>query len=214
LPKPCAGEIGQFLRRRPDYFHDIAPRLLERFVADVFKANYRECEVLHVGKSGDWGVDVIFVDASQKEWLIQVKRRTRPDSSEPFSTVQALAGTLTIHGKLHGIVVSTADHFSAQACQAAKRLAKQRYRVKLYDRGILNRMISPVLPSTPWASALRKFSVTLFHRKQVGIAGIEEEVAELRNMRSSQGKKRKTKTVTGMHLDPLAGRVSVTVPDR
>jgi hypothetical protein len=210
LPRPCAEEIGQFLRRHPGYFHNIDPRLLERFVADVFKANYRQSEVLHVGRSGDWGVDVIFVDSTNTDWLIQVKRRGRPHSTEPFSTVQSLAGALILHGKLNGIVVSTADHFSAQAYQAVKRLEKQRYRVRLYDRGILNRMISPVLPTRPWSSALQKFCWGGLHGKPIGVAEIEEKVIELR--KKTQPRARTAKSTTTMHHNPLAKRV--TIPTR
>jgi len=40
---------------------------MERFVAAVFRANYRCSEVTHVGKSGDLGIDVLYVAAGGED---------------------------------------------------------------------------------------------------------------------------------------------------
>ncbi|MBD2580163.1 restriction endonuclease [Oscillatoria sp. FACHB-1406] len=131
------------------------PYRLETLVADIFKANHSHAEVIHVGKPHDGGVDVFFVDADQKQWLIQVKRREKANSTEPVETIRNLLGTMLLEGACHGIVVSTADRFSYQAYQAVNRAEEVGMTVKLIDRGILNRMLEAVLPNVfPWLMSL------------------------------------------------------------
>lgn len=152
LPTGCAKELAQFIRRNPDFLNRINPKLFEKFVADVFRANHREAEVVHVGKPFDKGIDVIYIDDNSQEWLIQVKRREHSNRAEGFSTLQSMLGTLALEGKRHGIIVTTADYFSYHAEKATKQAEQQGYTVELIDKGKLNRMISPLLPDTPWSS--------------------------------------------------------------
>lgn len=150
LPEACSGELAQHLRRNPTYWHDISPKRMETFVADVFRANYTHSEVTHVGRPGDRGIDVVFVESSGTRWLVQVKRRERGDRAEEFATLQSILGTLVLEGERHGIIVSTADHFSSQVRKGQKDALSQGYVVELYDKGKLDRMIGPLLPEIPW----------------------------------------------------------------
>jgi hypothetical protein len=106
---------------------------------------------MHVGKSADGGIDVLLVTTSNKKILVQVKRRTRP-STEPVETVRSLLGVLLTNGSLHGIVVSTADHFS----WAAKSLVSQfmlnpvGHRIDLRDFGKLREMVKSVHSVESW----------------------------------------------------------------
>jgi HJR/Mrr/RecB family endonuclease len=152
LPKGCSQELAQYIRRNPQFLNKINPKDFEKFVADVFRANHKEAEVIHVGKPCDEGVDVIYVDDDSTEWLIQVKRREHSNRAEGFSTLQSILGTLALKGKRHGIIVTSADYFSYHAKKATKQAEKQGYTVELIDKGKLNRMISPLLPQTPWSS--------------------------------------------------------------
>lgn len=149
FPEGAESELAQHLRRNPDLWHEMSPRGMERFVAEVFRANYADAEVIHVGGPHDLGVDVLFVDSEGTRRLIQVKRRSSPLATEGFSTVQSLLGALLIGGSLHGIVVSTAHHFSHQARQHASQIAARGYTVELNDRGVLDRMLSPLVPKSP-----------------------------------------------------------------
>ncbi|WP_159078674.1 restriction endonuclease, partial [Klebsiella aerogenes] len=63
---------------------------METLVTDIFKANYRHCEVKHVGGPGDLGIDVLFIDDNDTKRLIQVKRREHPKRAEGFSTLQSI----------------------------------------------------------------------------------------------------------------------------
>lgn len=150
FPPECSGELAQYLRQHPSYWHEIKPRQLEKLVADVFKANYRHAEAIHVGKPYDQGVDVIFIESDGTRWLIQVKRREKPFPAEGFATLQSILGALALDGARHGILVSTADAFSFHARKGQQRAEKQGFIVQMIDKGKLNRMITPLLPETPW----------------------------------------------------------------
>lgn len=151
LPTACAQELAQELRRRPDAWHMVNPRRMELFVADIFRANHRHSEVIHVGRRGDGGKDVIFIDDNSIRWLIQVKRRERPQPSERFDTIQSILGTLALEGERHGIVVSTRTAFSQGARAALRTAAKRGYTIQLIDRGILDRLLDPLVPRVPWS---------------------------------------------------------------
>lgn len=155
LPEGCASELAQWVRRNPKRWHTIAPYRLEKLVADIFKATYKHAEVTHIGKPDDGGVDVLFVEASEKQWLIQVKRREKPKHAEAVGTIRNLLGAMLLEGSSWGIVVSTADHFTYRAYQAVNRAKERGMYVKLVDRGGLNQMLGSVLPDRPWLVALR-----------------------------------------------------------
>ena len=150
LPDGCSEELAQHLRRNPMRWHDLSPTRMETLVTDIFRANYQHSEVIHVGAPGDRGVDILFVDSNGVRWLIQVKRRAKPNKAEGFSTLQSILGTLTLEGERHGMIVSTADHFSSQAKQEVERARQRGYIVELLDKGILDRMIGALLPQMPW----------------------------------------------------------------
>ena len=150
LPDGLPNEFAQAIRRKPTLWNSMKPRSLEIFVADILKANYEPCEVVHIGQPDDGGVDVLFVDSSSKQWLVQVKRRESLNASEGVSTVRNLLGAMVVAGSLRGILVSTADHFTYRANEAAGRASLCGMTVRLVDRGKLDRMIAPLIPDQPW----------------------------------------------------------------
>jgi Restriction endonuclease len=154
LPEGCEKELALAIRRNNRIWHTIDPYKFERFVSSVFKANFADCEVMHVGKSDDGGVDIIFIDSEKHHWLIQVKRRESPDASEGVGTVRNLLGALILNRSLQGIIVSTADHFTFRAHEATARAKKVGWIVELIDRGKLNHMLNPLLPDRPWLSVI------------------------------------------------------------
>ena len=151
IPEGCHKELAQYLKAHPDYWNQIKPSVLERLVADIFRANYWNSEVMHVGKPNDGGVDVLFVDSGKKKWLIQVKGRESPNVSEGVSTLRNLLGVLLLEGTKYGIVVSTADHFSYWAFKTREHALTKGYTIELIDRGKLKRLIGPLLPNRQWA---------------------------------------------------------------
>ncbi|WP_425985264.1 restriction endonuclease [Ensifer sp. R-19] len=155
IPPECAGELAQYLIRDPDRWHDLHPTLLEKLVADIFRANYADADVIHVGGPGDLGVDVIFVESADREWLIQVKRR-RKGTSEGFETLQKLLGTLLLKGGRYGIIATTADHFTHAVHKQIGRAADVGVPIDLVDKGKLIRMIDPLMPENPWRRQFTK----------------------------------------------------------
>lgn len=179
LPEGCTEELATQLRRNPELFHTVSPKHLEILVRDIFRLNYSHCESIHVGRPGDGGVDVLFIDADGEEWLIQVKRRGSPCAAEGASTIRNLAGTLLIKNKVKGIVVSTADHFSAAAYDAKHRLEKRRFKIELWDKGILNRMLTSALPKQPWGVAVSRLTPKLQDKIDAMIPFFDSQPAKL-----------------------------------
>jgi hypothetical protein len=153
IPEGCATELAQYLTSDIRRWDNLSPVALEKLVADVYRSNYKDAEVFHVGRPGDLGVDVLFIDSGMTSWLIQVKRRGS-GKVEGFGTLQSLLGTLVLHGEPHGIVVSTADYFSSVAEQQRLRALQIGYEIHFVDRGKLHRMITPLLPDRPWLSLM------------------------------------------------------------
>jgi len=174
IPDGCSQELASLIRRRPSIWNSLDPKGLEVLVADIYRANFADAEVLHVGQPNDGGVDVLFIESGGKQWLIQVKRRSRKSSAESVNTVRNLLGSLVVEGVPQGIVVSTADHFTYQAYRAANQASSQGYLVKLLDRGKIDRMLTPLLPSRPWAEALAKYidEVSVRERLEEGLKKI------------------------------------------
>jgi hypothetical protein len=159
LPVGLSGVLARHLRQNQYLWGRLSPSGMEKLVTDIFRANFRDAEVLHVGKPGDHGVDVLFVDADSNRWLIQVKRR-QSANWEPFDTVQRLLGAMVLGQSRFGIVASNADHFSYAAERAVNKAQSLGYTIQLLDRGKLTRMLGPMLPERPWESYMK----TLLHK--------------------------------------------------
>lgn len=156
LPTECSSELACQLRRDPSLWHEISPSGLEHLVADIFRANYTGAEVIHVGRPGDLGVDVLFIDTSARQWLVQVKRRSKTRAAEGFTTLQQLLGTLVLHGVTRGIIATTADYFTTQLMKQRNKAEGFGFTIELLDRGKLERMLGTLLPDRPWLQLLKQ----------------------------------------------------------
>jgi len=97
---------------------------MEELVASVFQ-DFTSCDIKVVGKSHDGGKDLILLDGD-KQTFVQVKRRTKNHKVEPVSSIRDLIGASVLDEADACIFVSTADHFSKPAQQAAhKAVAKK-----------------------------------------------------------------------------------------
>ena len=150
LPEGCNEELALYIKRYPNLLHSFNPTRFEKFVADVFRANYTNAEVIHVGGPGDGGVDVWLIDTEKEQWFIQAKRRGAQKPSEGVGTIRELLGAMFVEGVRTGIVVSTVERFSPDAQELVAKVKKRGMTVHLVDKGIFNKMLDPVLPDRPW----------------------------------------------------------------
>lgn len=153
-PEGSLAEIAQWFHRHPKLYNCVNPTYLEKLVARIFTDCGEYCEVLHVGRPDDGGVDVVLIESDNSNWLVQVKRREHAASVESVSTIRNLLGTLVLEGSSRGIVVSTADHFSFRAESAAKRAASSGFTVRLVNRSALDHLLARALPDAPWANVI------------------------------------------------------------
>jgi restriction system protein len=114
--------LRQALLQRPELIDSVRKNKAEELVGSIFRDNF-DCEVRLVGRSGDGGIDLILV-LSDKEVLVQVKHRDKGSHAwraEPVSTVREFLGALRLAQGRYGILVTTAQHFTAGAIQAAAK---------------------------------------------------------------------------------------------
>lgn len=97
---------------------------MEKLCTDIFRGIY-DCEVHHVGMSGDGGKDIIILEANDPI-LIQVKRRQNPEHVEIVKGVREFVGTMFIEDVKKGIYISIAKTFSKGSEETKKDLLSNR----------------------------------------------------------------------------------------
>lgn len=107
------------LIKKPNLIYNINDKKMEQIVGSVFKDFY-DCEVIHLGKTGDGGIDLLLVNGNEQT-AVQVKRRTKENSTESVTLIREFLGAMILEQKMNGIIVSTADHFTRPAKEAAKK---------------------------------------------------------------------------------------------
>ena len=109
------------IKSRPEIIYHMNPQKFEELVGFVFKDFY-DCEVRHVGKSHDGGIDLILV-RSDFDTIVQVKRRQKPEATEGVSVIRELIGTMALERNRNAIFVSSAAKFSNKAKKASNEAA-------------------------------------------------------------------------------------------
>ena len=98
------------LNAKQQLLYGIHPKKMEE-IAQYALGQFFSCDVSHVGKSGDGGIDLVLI-LKDEPILVQVKRRTKSEAVESVSTVRDILGAMFIQNSRKGIIVSTANHFS------------------------------------------------------------------------------------------------------
>lgn len=163
------------LQKRKDILYNIDPYKLEELCQDILKGIF-DCEVLHVGQTGDGGKDLIVL-ASDDPILVQIKRRQNPNSVELVKGIREFIGTLFIEDRRSGIYISTAERFSAGAKNTVTNLLNQRkldyFQFIDYDK--LCSLIDTTLPSVPrW----KEFVNFFYEDPQAHYYDTEEKINE------------------------------------
>lgn len=126
-------ELRQWLQKHPSDVVHTNSAAFEKLLAACFRDVYKDVEVIHVGKSGDEGIDILIVRGNAVEAVIQVKRRMKLESAEGVKAVRELNGVLFRRGIAKGIFVTTAKGFTKAAIREAVSTPESfaRYKVDL-----------------------------------------------------------------------------------
>jgi len=143
-------EIRKYIERHPNGSALVNPACFEKVVGAIF-ADFYNCEVLHVGKSKDKGVDLIMIHGDSPQF-IQVKRRSTNGAVEGVQAVRELLGCQLINNWPKGVLVTSAKSFTTYARKevSSPNLQKFGIELKLVDfpellsmANIANRQIKP-----------------------------------------------------------------------
>ena len=125
--------LRNYIEKRPDVIYNIDAHKMEELVRSVLVDFYPSCKVISFGKTRDGGKDAVLIDDNGKQILIQIKRRTKPDSTEGVEPLRALIGVSVVEDNVKGgIFVSTADHFSEPAKQYAMNVLNKQH-IETFD---------------------------------------------------------------------------------
>jgi len=114
--------LRRALLKNINLLFSIHPTKMEQLVGSVFR-DYFSCDVMHLGKSKDGGIDLLLIDGD-KQYVVQVKRRSTSRSVEGVDVVRELVGAMVLTQQRSGIFVTTADHFTRPAMNAVKTARK------------------------------------------------------------------------------------------
>lgn len=116
--------LANALAGKKSLLYEIHPSKLEQLAQRVFAEQF-QCEVRHVGRSNDGGIDLIIVQ-SGSPILVQVKRRSSPGHVEGVEVIRDLIGAMYINDVASGVVLSTANRYSRVARATVNRLLAER----------------------------------------------------------------------------------------
>lgn len=120
----------------------LKPKEIERLIGEIF-CQYHECDVLHVGRSHDKGIDLILVQGDTNI-AVQVKHRTRLNKKEGVSPVREFVGALVAEGFTKGLFVSTAVNFSQYAREYVEQVNRNFVPLNLIDINEIREMVGNI----------------------------------------------------------------------
>lgn len=110
------------ISKSPRAIYEINKRKMEELVGSVFSEHFA-CEVKFTGQSHDGGIDLYLV-LGDTIALVQVKQRefgSRTHKAEPVQSIREFLGAALLNDGRNIIFVTTADHFSPPAMDAARQ---------------------------------------------------------------------------------------------
>lgn len=134
------------LMKEKNLIYDIHYKKMEMLVREILRGIF-DCEVEHCGRSGDGGIDLIILN-SDNPVAVQVKRRMKPDTTEPVSPVRELVAAAQLKRFSAALYVTNAESFSKNAVSEAQTAV---------DFGLLTRF--------ELINAKRLFEMLKAHRK-------------------------------------------------
>jgi len=145
------------LTQNPKLLAELKPTKMEKLVGSIL-SDFMDCEVVHTGRTGDGGIDLLLLDGDTP-YVVQVKRRISQQRGEAVSAIREFLGATLLAGHQRGIYVTTATHFTSAAVDAAS-LAKSRGLVEklhLVDQDRFLQLLRLVSSKTlaPWQAFYR-----------------------------------------------------------
>ena len=124
--------------------YSMNPTKFEIFVGSIL-SDFLDCEVHHVGKSRDDGVDLLAL-VGEYPLMIQVKRRSSASATEGIDVVKHLFASVFARGGNNGMVVTSAKTFTKPAVTwtQSPRIIDTGFKLDLVDINSLMSMIGAV----------------------------------------------------------------------
>lgn len=105
------------LSKNPQLLAELNPTKMEELTGSIL-SDFMDCEVVHTGRTGDGGIDLLLLDGDTP-YVVQVKRRISQQHGETVSAIREFLGATLLSGYRRGIYVTTATHFTPAAVSAA-----------------------------------------------------------------------------------------------
>ena len=133
--------------------YSMNPTNFEIFVGSIL-SDFLDCEVHHIGKSGDDGIDLLAL-VSDSPLMIQVKRRSSASATEGIDVVKLLFASAFAQGGNNGMVVTSAKSFTKPAVTwtQSPRIIDTGFKLDLIDINSLMSMMDAVAKKDtphPW----------------------------------------------------------------
>jgi hypothetical protein len=109
--KTAEQEIKEYRKR----LSDLTPEQIEKLLGEIL-AQYRNCEVHHVGRARDKGIDLILIKGDETT-AVQIKHRSinRKTKSESVVPIRAFVGAFLAKPCKQGIFITTDEKYSNDA---------------------------------------------------------------------------------------------------
>ena len=160
-------DLRRYIEHRPFNSKYVHPSVFERLICDCLRSAYPESEVVHVGQTGDGGVDAHLITKSDGTHLVQVKRREDLARKEGVTVVRELNGVLFREGLAKGMIISNAVGYTRGAHKETdiKTQLPSRYEMKLlaFDDIVEMLQIPRLEPYHPWKNAKDNVNVQQLH---------------------------------------------------
>jgi restriction endonuclease Mrr len=121
----------------------LRPIQIERLVGGIL-SQYHQCEVRHVGRPGDDGIDLLLV-LGDESLPVQVKHHLRSGRVEGVAPIRDFVGAILGGDCSTGLFVTTPERYSRPAEEYAVRVVGRGFQVGLVDVHELRKLIGNVV---------------------------------------------------------------------
>lgn len=141
---PSLAYLSSEIYRNRDKIYAMDPTKFEIFVGSVL-SDFLNCEVHHVGRTGDDGIDLIALVGDSPQ-MIQVKRRGNASATEGIDVVKLLFASAFVQNANRGMIVTSAKRFTraAKIWSESPRIVDSGFKLELVDMNNLMSIVGAV----------------------------------------------------------------------